>query len=102
MMVSVRYFSWFHHEIIYCGYSSEAPCHEIRNKFLQFSIKMYVVGYSLKAPQRGTSNEYSQHMILWRNKLKYRTRHIYRAVHLGFSKLLESLLLKYPSKKDAL
>ena len=25
-------------------------------------------GYSLEAPLRGASNEYPQHMVLWRNK----------------------------------
>ena len=25
-------------------------------------------GYSLEVPHRGTSNEYPQHMFLWRNK----------------------------------
>ena len=25
-------------------------------------------GYSLEAPHRGASNEYPQHMFLWRNK----------------------------------
>ena len=28
-------------------------------------------GYSLASPQRGDSNEYSQHMFLWRNKQNY-------------------------------
>ena len=33
--------------------------------FLQENI---CCGYSLEAPHRGTSNEYPQHMFLWRNK----------------------------------
>ena len=32
-----------------------------------FSMKT-CCGYSLEAPQRGTSNEYPQHIFLWRNK----------------------------------
>ena len=27
-------------------------------------------GYSLESPRRGDSNEYPQHMFLWRNKAK--------------------------------
>ena len=27
-----------------------------------------MLGYSLEAPRRGASNEYPQHMFLWRNK----------------------------------
>ena len=56
------------------------------DNFLQFFIKIYIVGthlkrhsvalqmstrYSFKAPQCGTSNEYPQHMFLWRNKKYY-------------------------------
>ena len=28
-------------------------------------------GYSLESPQRGNSNEYPQHMFLWRNTQNY-------------------------------
>ena len=30
-------------------------------------------GYSLEAPRRGASNEYPEHMFLWRNKKNYPT-----------------------------
>ena len=33
-----------------------------------FLNKNICCGYSLEAPQRGASNEYPQHMFLWRNK----------------------------------
>ena len=36
--------------------------------FLLFLHKNICYGYSLEAPQRGVSNEYPQHMFLWRNK----------------------------------
>ena len=36
--------------------------------FLLFLHKYKCSGYSLEAPQPGTSNEYPQHMFLWRNK----------------------------------
>ena len=36
--------------------------------FSCISRKRLCCGYSLEAPQRGASNEYPQHMFLWRNK----------------------------------
>ena len=36
--------------------------------FSYFSIKNICCGYSLEVPHRGTSNEYPQHIFLWRNK----------------------------------
>ena len=38
--------------------------------FSDFSSKTYIVccGYTLEAPRRGASNEFPQHMFLWRNK----------------------------------
>ena len=33
-----------------------------------FLYKNIGCGYSLEAPRRGASNEYPQHMFLWRNK----------------------------------
>ena len=33
-----------------------------------FLHKSICCGYSLEAPRRGASNEYTQHMFLWRNK----------------------------------
>ena len=32
------------------------------------SPQKHMLWYSLEAPQPGASNEYSQHMFLWRNK----------------------------------
>ena len=40
----------------------------------QFSLVLHnniFCEYSLEAPHRGASNEYSQNMLLWRNKRKY-------------------------------
>ena len=36
--------------------------------FFLFLHKNICYGYSLEGPQRGASNEYPQHMFLWRNK----------------------------------
>ena len=36
--------------------------------FFLFLHENICYGYSLEAPWRGTSNEYPQHMFLWRNK----------------------------------
>ena len=41
------------------------------DNFRQFSIKSIYCGYSFKSPRLGDSNdsnEYPQHMFLWRNK----------------------------------
>ena len=38
-----------------------------------FLHKNICCGYSLEVPQRGTSNEYPQHMFLWSNKEKINT-----------------------------
>ena len=43
---------------------------ESSNIFLISSWK-YMLWYSLDAPRRGASNEYPQHMFLWRNKKTY-------------------------------
>ena len=37
-------------------------------KFFLFLLKNICCGYSLKAPGRGASNEYPQHVFSWRNK----------------------------------
>ena len=34
------------------------------------SSRKHMLWYSLEAPRRGASNEYPQHMFLWRNKKK--------------------------------
>ena len=52
-----------------------------KDNFLQFSIKNICCGYSLELPPQGDSNEYPQHMFLWRNmkiipKLSQNTQHI--------------------------
>ena len=51
--------------------------------------------YSLEAPRRGASNEYPQHMFLWRNKkdisifrLKKSALSVSMTMGLGFAKLL--------------
>ena len=38
-----------------------------------FLHKYICCGYSLEVPWQGTSNEYPQHMFLWRNKKNIRT-----------------------------
>ena len=39
--------------------------------FFLFLHKNICCGYSLEAPRRGASNEYTQHMFLWRNGENY-------------------------------
>ena len=43
----------------------------MKDNFCQFSIKNICCGYSLESPWRGNSNEYPQHLFLWRNKQSY-------------------------------
>ena len=45
-----------------------------------YSVNIFLIspeniccGYSLEAPQQGASDEYSQHMFLWRNKKNINT-----------------------------
>ena len=40
------------------------------------------LGYSLEAPQCGTSNEYPQHMFLWRNKENISTFYLKKVPYL--------------------
>ena len=40
---------------------------ELINNFANFSIRNISCRYSLEAPDRGGTNEYLQHMFLWRN-----------------------------------
>ena len=61
--VNVSYFSMK----TLCLYSLEAPDHI----FLISPQKNICCGYSLEAPQWGASNEYPQHMFLWKNLKKY-------------------------------
>ena len=42
------------------------------NIFL-ISPRKHMLWYSLEAPQRGASNEYTQHMFSWRNKKNINT-----------------------------
>ena len=49
------------HNICFCGVQIKRSC------FL-FLHKNVCCGYSLGVPQRGTSNEYPQHMLSWRNQ----------------------------------
>ena len=39
--------------------------------FFLFLHENTCCGYSFEVPHQGTSNEYPQHMFLWRNKKKY-------------------------------
>ena len=41
---------------------------DIRLIFFLFLHKNICCGYSLEVPNRGISNEYPQHMFMWRNK----------------------------------
>ena len=48
--------------------------------FLTSPRQMLCCGYSLEAPQWGASNEYPQHMFLWRNKKNIYLRHLSRSM----------------------
>ena len=52
---------------ICCGYSWGASNEYPQHMFL-WRNKNICCGYSLEAPHGGASNEYPQHMFLWRNK----------------------------------
>ena len=43
----------------------------IQGYFLLFLHENVYCGYSLEAPQRGASNEYPQHIFLWRTGENY-------------------------------
>ena len=43
----------------------------IEGSFSSVLHKNICCGYSLESPRRGDSNEYPQHMLLWRNKQNY-------------------------------
>ena len=43
----------------------------ILGQFFLFLHKYICCGYSLEAPHQGTSNEYPQHMFLWRTGENY-------------------------------
>ena len=45
-----------------------APDKKVSGNFFLFLFENICCGYSFEVPQRGTSNEYPQHTILWRNK----------------------------------
>ena len=44
--------------------------------------------YSLEVPPQGTSNEYQQHMFLWRNKTNYQKNYLQMFLHIKSSYLL--------------
>ena len=72
-----------------CLYKSRAPDRKsIKKIFFLFLHKNICCGYSLEVPRQGASNEYPQHMCLWRNKKDINNFWLKKVLYLELGKRL--------------
>ena len=62
---------FFNPKVVICSGVKEEYLVIIRGYFSLVLHKNICCGYSSEAPWEGASNEYPQHMFLWRNKYNY-------------------------------